>query len=92
MVLFPLSIALSIAAFVDNQENSKVLHISDFSNSDNPERALLVSINQELMKYDFNNNNFKNILNCGFSVIISLTIANYIYLGCIIHEQYSTFL
>jgi DNA polymerase elongation subunit (family B) len=44
---------LTVAAFVNNQGNSKVLHISDFSNSDNPECELLVSINQELMKYDF---------------------------------------
>ena len=41
------------AAFVDSQGNSKVLHISDFSNSDNPDHKLLTSINQELMKYDF---------------------------------------
>jgi DNA polymerase elongation subunit (family B) len=41
------------AGFVDNQGNSKVLHITDFSNSDNAERELLVSINQELIKYDF---------------------------------------
>ena len=41
------------AAFVDNQGNSKVLHISDFSNSENPEHELLLSINQELMKYNF---------------------------------------
>jgi hypothetical protein len=42
-----------VRLFVDNHGNSKVLHISDFSNSDNPEHELLVSINQELMKYDF---------------------------------------
>ena len=41
------------AAFIDNQGNSKVLHLSDFSCSDNPERDLLLSINEELMKYDF---------------------------------------
>jgi hypothetical protein len=41
------------AAFVDNHGNSKVLHLSDFSNSDRSECELLVSINQELMKYDF---------------------------------------
>jgi hypothetical protein len=41
------------AVFVDNQENKKVLHISDFSNSDNSERELLININQELLKYDF---------------------------------------
>jgi DNA polymerase, archaea type len=41
------------AAFVDNQGNSKVLHIADFSNSDNPERELLLNINQEFLKYDF---------------------------------------
>jgi DNA polymerase I len=31
---------------------SKVLHISDYSNSDNPEHELLVNINHELMDYD----------------------------------------
>jgi DNA polymerase, archaea type len=41
------------AAFVDNQGNKKVLHISDFSNYDNPERELLINTNQELLKYDF---------------------------------------
>jgi Bifunctional DNA primase/polymerase, N-terminal len=41
------------SAFIDNQGNSKVLHISDFSDSDNPEHELLNSINQELLKYDF---------------------------------------
>jgi DNA polymerase, archaea type len=44
---------ITAAAFVDNHRNSKVLHISDFSNSDNPERELIIAINQELMKYDF---------------------------------------
>ena len=44
---------MSSAAFVDNHGNSKVLHISDFSDSDNPERELLLSINQELLNYDF---------------------------------------
>src|SRR5215204_1774534 len=40
------------AAFVDNHGNSKVLHISDFPKSDNPERELLLSIHQELSRYD----------------------------------------
>jgi DNA polymerase elongation subunit (family B) len=44
---------ITAAAFVDNQGSSKVLHVSDFPNSDNPEHELLVAINQELMKYDF---------------------------------------
>jgi Bifunctional DNA primase/polymerase, N-terminal len=44
---------ITAAAFVNNQGNSKVLHISDFSNSDNSELELVVAINQELMKYDF---------------------------------------
>jgi DNA polymerase elongation subunit (family B) len=43
---------LTAAAFVDNLSNSLVLHISDFSNSDNPERELIARINQELTKYD----------------------------------------
>jgi DNA polymerase elongation subunit (family B) len=37
---------------VDNHENSKVLHVSDFAKSDDPECELLLSINQELSKYD----------------------------------------
>jgi hypothetical protein len=41
------------AAFVNNKGHSKVIHISDFPNSDNPERELLVAINEELLKYDF---------------------------------------
>lgn len=40
------------AAFMNNQGSSKVLHISDFSNAENPEHELLISINQELLKYD----------------------------------------
>lgn len=40
------------AAFVDNQENRKVLHSSDFAQSDNAERELLLNINQELSRYD----------------------------------------
>ena len=44
---------VTAAAFVDSQGNRKVLHISDFSNSENSERELLRGINQELMKYDF---------------------------------------
>src|SRR4026207_2275300 len=47
------STSIFAAAFVDNQGNSKVLHVSDFPGSDNPEHDLLLSINQELMKYDF---------------------------------------
>jgi DNA polymerase elongation subunit (family B) len=46
-------IVISSAAFVDSNENNKVLHISDFSGSDNPERELLLCINQELLNYDF---------------------------------------
>jgi DNA polymerase elongation subunit (family B) len=38
---------------VDNHGNKKVLHISDFSNYDNPEHELLININQEIMNYDF---------------------------------------
>ena len=38
---------------MDNQGKSIVLHISNFSNSSNPERELLIDINQELLKYDF---------------------------------------
>ncbi|HEX6281376.1 MAG TPA: DNA polymerase domain-containing protein [Nitrososphaera sp.] len=44
--------AIYAAAFVDNHGNSKVLHESDFANSDNPERELLLNINQELSRYD----------------------------------------
>jgi len=41
------------AAFVDKRGNSRVLHLSDFfKSSDNPERQLLLSINQELLRYD----------------------------------------
>jgi DNA polymerase I len=40
------------AAFVDNHKNSKVLHVADFNKSDNPERDLLLDINQELSRYD----------------------------------------
>jgi hypothetical protein len=36
------------AAFVDNDGNRKVLHISDFANS---EPALLQAINEEILKY-----------------------------------------
>jgi DNA polymerase, archaea type len=45
--------AVYAAAFVDNHGNSRVLHISDFAKSvDNPERELLLNINQELSRYD----------------------------------------
>jgi DNA polymerase, archaea type len=40
------------AAFVDTHVNSKVLHISNFPNAENPEHELLVAINKELLKYD----------------------------------------
>jgi DNA polymerase, archaea type len=40
------------AAFVDNHENSKLLHVSDFLKCDNPERELLQNVNQELSRYD----------------------------------------
>src|SRR5262249_30245107 len=46
-------IVISSAAFVDSNGNSKVLHISDFSGSDNPECELLLSINQELLNYNY---------------------------------------
>jgi len=48
-------VVLLSAAFVDINGNSKVLHISDFSNSDsdNQERELLISVNQELLNYDY---------------------------------------
>lgn len=46
-------IVISSAAFVDSNGNNKVLHISDFSGSDNPERELLLCINQELLNYDY---------------------------------------
>jgi DNA polymerase elongation subunit (family B) len=41
------------AAFVDTNGNSTVLHLSDFTNTENPEHELLTSINHELLKYDF---------------------------------------
>jgi DNA polymerase elongation subunit (family B) len=44
---------MSSAAFVDSNGNNKVLHISDFSGSDNPERELLLCINQELLNYNY---------------------------------------
>jgi DNA polymerase, archaea type len=44
---------VTAAAFVDNQGYRKVLHISDFSDSENLERELLIGIHQELMKYSF---------------------------------------
>ncbi len=44
---------ITAAAFVDNLGNCLVLHVSDFSSSDNPEYELIVRINQELMKYDY---------------------------------------
>jgi DNA polymerase I len=41
------------AAFIDKRGNSRVLHLSDFfKSSDNPERELLLNINQELSRYD----------------------------------------
>jgi hypothetical protein len=44
---------ITAAAFVDNLGNCLVLHISDFSSSDNPEYELIVRIIQELIKYDY---------------------------------------
>jgi hypothetical protein len=44
---------ITAAAFLDNLGNSSVLHISDFSSSDNPEYELIIHINQELIKYDY---------------------------------------
>ena len=38
---------------MDNLGNSSVLHISDFSSSNNPEYELIIRINQELIKYDY---------------------------------------
>ena len=46
-------IKIIAAAFVDNQEKSKVLHVSDYSNSDSSEYELLVDINKNLSKYDY---------------------------------------
>lgn len=46
-------IVISSAAFVDSNGNNKVLHISNFSGSDNPERELLLCINQELLNYNY---------------------------------------
>ena len=43
---------VTAAAFVDSHGNRTVLHLSDFSTSDNSERELLRGINQELSKYD----------------------------------------
>ena len=51
--LSAVSTQIIAAAFVNNKGYSKVIHISDFPNSDNPERELLVGINEELLKYDF---------------------------------------
>jgi Bifunctional DNA primase/polymerase, N-terminal len=42
---------ITAAAFVDSQGNSKVLHTSDYSNSDHPEYELLADIIKELLKY-----------------------------------------
>jgi len=44
--------AIYAASFVDNHQNSKVLHVLDFPKSDNPERELLLNINQELSRSD----------------------------------------
>jgi DNA polymerase, archaea type len=44
---------ITAGAFVDSNGISKVLHISDYSNSEHPEYELLVDINKELLKYDF---------------------------------------
>jgi hypothetical protein len=44
---------ITSAAFVDSNGVSKVLHISDYSDSDSPEYELLVDINKELLKYDY---------------------------------------
>jgi DNA polymerase, archaea type len=42
-----------ITAFVDNLGNNIVLHIADFSDSDNPEYDILLNIIQELTKYEY---------------------------------------
>ena len=44
---------ITAAAFLDNLGNSLVLHISDFSSSNNPEYELIIRINHELIKYDY---------------------------------------
>jgi Bifunctional DNA primase/polymerase, N-terminal len=44
---------ITAAAFLDNLGNSSVLHISDFSSSDNPEYELIIRINQVLIKYNY---------------------------------------
>ena len=44
---------ITAVAFLDNLGNNSVLHISDFSSSDNPEYELIIRINQELIKYDY---------------------------------------
>jgi DNA polymerase, archaea type len=44
---------ITAAAFVDNLGNKTVLHIADFSDSDNPEYELLLHIIQELTKYEY---------------------------------------
>jgi DNA polymerase I len=44
---------ITASAFVDNLGNNRVLHIADFSDSDNPEYKLLLNIIQELTKYEY---------------------------------------
>ncbi len=46
-------IQITAAAFVDNLGNNTVVHITDFSDSDNPEYNLLLQIIQELTKYEY---------------------------------------
>ena len=43
---------ITAAAFVDSHGNTTVLHLSEFSTSDNSEAELLRGINRELSKYD----------------------------------------
>jgi DNA polymerase elongation subunit (family B) len=44
---------ITAAAFINNLGNNTVLHITEFSGSDNPEYELLLRIIQELTKYEF---------------------------------------
>ena len=44
---------LFAAAFVDSDGNTEVFHISDYSDSANPEAELVKRINQQLLIYDF---------------------------------------
>ena len=47
------SCSLFAAAFVDSNGSTNVLHITEYTNTGNPEAGLLKSINRELLKYEF---------------------------------------